>query len=103
MTEMCYQQLLCELESHQLVTILAPSKRRDRRETDQIRVNMDVPPTWYRRLCHKYPSSRGTRRGKHDTVIRRANILSTLRVLADGRHTWSKYAPELRRIAAGVR
>lgn len=96
-------QLLCELESHQLVTILVPSKRRDRRETDWIRVNADENPRWYRRLCADNLSSRGTRRGKPDTKIRRATILSVLGRLATGRHSISKYATELRKIAAGVK
>lgn len=104
MTEMmALTQLLNELESHMLVTVLAPSKRRDRRDHDMIRVNMDENPGWYRRLCEKYPSSRRTRRGKHDTVIRRANVLSTLRVLSEGRKTPSKYAPDLLRIAQSLR
>ncbi len=104
MTEMlALTQMLAELESTMLVTILAPSRRRDRRDTDHIRVNLSVPPTWFRKFCNQHPSSRGIRRGKFDSKIRRANVLSTLRVMADGRHTPSKYADELRRIARGLK
>ncbi len=101
--EMQLTQMLNELEAARLEVCLAPSRRRDRREHDMIRVCMSVPVKWYRVLCGKYPSSRGIRRGKFDTKIKRANVLSTLRVMAEGRFTPSKYAPELRRIARGLK
>jgi hypothetical protein len=93
------EEMLNELESHMLVTILAPSKRRDRQEHDQIRVNMDENPRWYRKLCANHPSSREVRRGKFDTRIKRANVLSTLRTLVKRGHSPSKYVDELTRIA----
>ncbi len=99
---MAYEQMLAELESSKLEVVLAPSRRRDRRESDMIRVAICVPPTWYRKLCGRHQSSRGYRRG-YDTKIKRENVLSTLRVLAAGRHTWSKYVPELRRIAGEMK
>lgn len=95
----CYEQLLCELESHQLQVILAPSRRSDRRETDFIRVCADKNPPWYSRMCAKYPSSRGIRRGKHDTILKRANVLALLARLSRGLPTTSKYGAELRAIA----
>ncbi len=94
-------EILCQLESHQLTTILVPCKRPSN-EGGCIRVNADENPRWYRRLCEKYPSSRVTRRGKHDTVLRRANVLCTLRVMSSGKNSRSKYAPELRQIAAKI-
>jgi len=94
--------MLNELEAYPLVTILAPSRRSDRRDHDMIRVNMSVPPRWYRQLCGRHVSSRQVRRGRFDTRIKRANVLSTLRVLAAGRKTTSKYAPELLAIAKRI-
>jgi hypothetical protein len=96
------QQLLDELESHSLVVCLAPSKRHDRRDWDMIRVVCDRPPSWYRALCNRHPSSRAVRRGRFDTRIKRANVLSVLRVLCSGRRSVSKYAPELIQIARRV-
>jgi hypothetical protein len=100
---MAYEQILNELESHMLVTVLVPSKRSDRRESDMIRCNLSVPPTWFRRLCARYPSSRGVRRGKFDTVLRRANVLSLLRGLAAGRTVRSKYLADLAGIAENIK
>lgn len=103
MTEMqALQEMLCELESHMLVTILAPSKRRDRRDHDMIRVNLDENPRWYRRLCDKHPSSRGVRRGKHDTKIKRRNVIALLTRLTSGLPARSKYEAEVRSIARGL-
>ncbi len=75
-----------ELESSQLVTVLAPSKRHDRRDWDQIRCNVSVPPKWYRRLCNLHVSKRGVRRGKFDTKIRRREtIIALQRMIAGSR------------------
>jgi hypothetical protein len=100
---MAYEQMLNELEAHMLVTVLVPSKRSDRRESDMIRCNISVPPTWFRRMCARYPSSRGIRRGKFDSKLRRANVLSLLRGLATGRPVRSKYLADLAGIAEGVK
>lgn len=94
------EEMLAELESNPLVTILAPSRRSDRRDHDQIRVNMSVPPRWYRQFCAKHTSSRAVRRGKHDTRIKRANVLSLLRQLSAHGKSCSKYAAEILSIAA---
>lgn len=103
MTEMeGLTQMLNELECRMLVTILVPSKRSDRQEWDCIRVNADVNPRWYRNFCSQHPSSREIRRGKFDTRIRRANILSTLRRLIAHGPQKSKYDAELRGIAQRI-
>lgn len=94
-----YEQLLAELESNPLVTILAPSKRHDRRDHDMIRVNMSQPPSWYRALCNRHPSSRGVRRGKFDTKIKRRNVTQLLNTLIARGHSRSKYAGEIMRVA----
>lgn len=94
-TNSALQTMLAELESSPLITILAPSKRSDRREWDQIRVNLSVPPKWFRALCNRHPSSRGVRRGRFDTRIRRANVLQLLNTLITRGHSRSKYAAEI--------
>lgn len=106
MTEMealCH--MLNDLEAHRLEVQLAPLSPRLRgyNEGGMKRVVVDAPPKWFRKFCGRHPSSRGTRRGKFDSKIRRANVLSTLRVLASGRQSVSKYADELRKIAATIK
>lgn len=92
------EELLNELESFQLQTVLIPSKRSDRREWDYVRVNLCENPRWYRSHCSNHPSSRGIRRGKPDTRIRRQDTLSALRGLIAGTYR-GKYADDLLRIA----
>ncbi len=94
------QEMLWNLEAHRLEVQLAPSKRRDRRDHDMIRVVCDHGPKWYRRLCSNHTSSRAIRRGKHDTRIKRANVLSVLRTLVTRGKSSSKYAGEILAIAA---
>lgn len=95
-------QMQAELESNMLVVVLAPSKRWDRRDWDCIRVCASVPPTWYRKLCGRHTSSRAIRRGKHDTRIKRKNILDALAGLLTGRYN-GKYASELLGIAINLK
>jgi hypothetical protein len=95
-------QLQAELESSPLVTVLVPSKRSDRRESDMIRVNVSQPPSWYRSLCGRHPSSRGVRRGRFDTRVKRANVLQLLDTLIRHGHSRSKYAGEILRVARGI-
>jgi len=94
--------MLNDLEAHRLEVRLAPSRRRDRRDTDMIRVVVDHGPRWYRKLCAAHPSSRGVRRGKFDTRVRHRNILRALELMIAGQAA-GKYAPELRRIAASIK
>ena len=100
MTE-ALQLLLDQLEPHRLHVILVPlnPRLRNYNEGGMKRVCADVPPRWYRTLCYNNPSSRGVRRGKADTRIRRANILSVLRRLSAGLPSRSRYVPELMQIA----
>lgn len=93
--------MLNELESHCLRVELVPLNPRMRNwnEMGMKRVVTDEPPKWYRRLCQSHTSSRAIRRGKHDTRIRRANVLSLLRVLTTRGRSWSKYADEILAIA----
>lgn len=94
-------QMQAEFESSQLVTILAPCKRHVN-EGGCIRVNASVNCTWYRRLCAKFPSSRGTRRGKLDTRIKRRNVARLLETLLTHGHSRSKYAGEIVAIARKI-
>ena len=91
------EQMLNDLESHMLTTILAPSKRGEN-PWDQIRVNADFNPKWYQRFCADHQSKRKIRRGKFDTIIRRANVLRSLRQMIAGEPA-GKYAPDLLKIA----
>lgn len=91
------EMMLNELESHQLVTILAPSKRGEN-PWDMIRVNMDMNTKWYQKFCASYQSKRKIRRGKFDTIIRRANVLRALNQMLAGKPA-GKYAPDLQNIA----
>ena len=90
--------MLGELESSPLVVILAPAPS-PRHVGHMVRRASSVPPPWYRALCASYPSSRGVRRGKFDTRIRRREILAALSRMADGRPSRSLYAPDLARVA----
>lgn len=97
------EEMLNTLEAHRLEVQLAPSRRRDRRDSDMIRVVVDHGPGWYRKLCGRHTSGRGIRRGKHDTKIKHANVVSVLRVLTSGRVSSSKYGEELKKIAASLK
>lgn len=97
------EQMLNELQSHKLTTVLTPSKRSDRRDWDMIRVNLDENPRWYRALCARHPSKRQVRRGKFDTVIRRHRIEQALTTMLKGGRVQSIYADELRRIASKIK
>lgn len=94
-------QMQAEFESSQLVTVLAPCKR-ECNVGGCIRVNVSTNATWYRRLCAKFPSSRGTRRGKFDTKLKRRNVERLLCTLIERGHSRSKYAGEVLRVARGI-
>ncbi len=80
------QQMLNELESHRLHVVLAPlnPQLRGWNAGGCKRVKADQNPVWYRRFCASYPSSRGVRRGKFDTRIKRRNTERALRQLIAG-------------------
>ena len=94
--------MLAELESSPLVTILVPSKRHDRREWDQIRCNVSVPPKWYRKLCGLHASKRGVRRAKFDTIIRRQHTLAALNRMLRGNFN-GRYAERILQIMPTVK
>lgn len=92
-------EMMNDLEAHRLEVQLAPSRRSDRRDHDMIRVVCDHGPKWYRNFCGQHTSSREVRRGKHDTRIKRANVLSLLKQLTIHGKSTSKYTPEILAIA----
>lgn len=94
-----FASMHAELEASPLVVVLAPSRRAEN-PWDMIRVPLSVPPPWYRSLCAAYASSRGVRRGKFDTRIKRRNILRALGRMSAGEPSASLYAGDLLRIAA---
>ncbi len=94
-------EMLDELEATQLRVELAPLNPRMRNYNEGAckRVVIEAPPRWYRLFCRKHPSSRGVRRGKFDTRIKRQNVIMLLWKLSRAIPSRSKYADEIRRIA----
>lgn len=97
------EQMLNELETHRLLVVLAPlnPKLRGYNEGGCKRVCVDKSPRWYARFCANHQSSRGIRRGKFDTKIKRRNTERALRQLLAGQPA-GKYAPDLMAIARRV-
>ncbi len=97
------EQMLMELESHQLRVCLVPlnPSKRGFNEGGCKLVLIDQNPLWYRRFCARHPSSRGIRRGGFDTRIKRANTLRSLARMLAG-HAAGKYETELRTIASKI-
>ncbi len=95
--------MLYDLESHKLEVQLVPLNPRLRGycEGGCKRVVTDAPPKFYRQLCNRHVSSRGVRRGRFDTKIKRANVLAALRRLVDGDKYRGKYRDELLAMARG--
>lgn len=77
------EQMYGELCCHQLITVLAPSKR-GLNDWDCIRVNVDVPPRWYRIMCNENASKRGVRHGRFDTIVKRQHTLRALERMIAG-------------------
>lgn len=77
------EEMLNDLEAHKLEVQLAPLNPRLRgwSEGGMKRVVVDAPPRWYRKMCGENLSQRAVRRGKPDTVLKRKNILRSLRRL----------------------
>lgn len=91
--------LLAELESTRLEVVLVPC-RRFANVGGCIRVAASKNAPWYRRFGAQFGSDRRRRNRAFDTRIRRANVVSVLSRLADGKPSRSKYAPDLLRLAA---
>jgi hypothetical protein len=94
--------MLAELESNRLEVVLVPSKRAAN-PWDMIRVCASRNAAWYRKFCAAHSSTRKRSNPHHDTCIRRANTISVLSRLTEGKRTHSKYAEELLNIAAKIK
>lgn len=97
-------QMLNELESHRLEVVLVPlnPRLRNYNEGGCKRALADQNAKWYRLFAAQHPSSRGIRKGGFDTRIRRANVLSALQRMVDGRGYCGKYKDELLGIAKRI-
>ncbi len=93
------EMLLAELESAQLVVGLVPS-RWPVNEGAMVRVAFERNCKWYRDFCARHLSSRVRKNHATDTRIKRREVLRILGRLAAGLSSRSKYAPELRLLAA---
>jgi hypothetical protein len=95
------EEMLDHLESHKLEVQLVPLNPRLRNwsEFGMKRAVVNAPPKWFRNFCNNHVSSRGVRKGKFDTKIKRVNVLSALRRLLDGDRYKGKYREELLGIA----
>ncbi|WP_309387053.1 hypothetical protein [Cerasicoccus frondis] len=91
--------MINELESHQLLVVLAPAPR-PMHEGHMVRVPYDRNPVWYRRLCAAFTSAR--RSGKLTTRIRRASVLRILKRLNEGKGSDSYLVPYLRNTAKAM-
>lgn len=90
------EQMLNELESFQLLVVLAPAPRQ-MHEGHMVRVAIERNPLWYQRLCAMFTSQRQS--GKLTTRIRRARVLKILRQLHAGKESESYLTPYLKHIA----
>lgn len=93
--------MLNELESNRLEVILVPSKR-PTNEGAMIRCVAGRNAKWYRAFCAANVSTRGVRRGKFDTCIKRFRTTDALeKMLRGDRSTY--YHEQLMKIAAGYK
>lgn len=91
-----------ELQSNRLEVVLAPSKQRDRREHDMIRVVASRNCAWYRKFCASNGSSRHRRNQHHDTCIKRFRTVAALEAMIAGvRSTY--YRHQLLDIASRIK
>lgn len=79
------EMMLAELERERLVVVLIPSRDVDcAMRGGKIRAVESRNPVWYRELCAEHPSSRGTRKGKFDTLIKRQHVIRALKEISSG-------------------
>lgn len=93
--------MLNELESNRLEVILVPSKR-PTNEGTMVRCVAGRNALWYRKFCAANVSTRGVRRGKFDTCIKRFRTVDALMAMIDGRRS-TYYHDQLRKIATGYK
>jgi hypothetical protein len=100
------QELLDELESSRLEVILVP-QRIHTNEGGCVRVAISKNVRWYRAFCAAYTARRFKKNAKgvkvpyqrknaaHDTLIKRSQVVNTLRAIAAGRPAPSCYGYRL--------
>lgn len=95
--------MLNELESHRLHVVLAPlnPKLRGYNDGGCKRVKAGENAKWYRSFCQRHISSRGVRRGKPDTRIKRRNTERMLRRMISGR-PGGKYEADILLVARWI-
>lgn len=91
-------EMLAELETYRLEVVLVP-QRRWTNEGGMIRVAAGKNAKWYSEFCREYPSSRRRIHRKHDTRIKRRNVLRLLNRLILTGKSRSKYAGCIRGLA----
>lgn len=84
-----------DLKANKLTVELIPAREGD----GKIRVATWENPEWYKWLCSRHNSERKRKNRLQDTKIKRKNILCTLKAMAEGRRTSSKYVAELKEAA----
>lgn len=94
------QTMLLELEANALIVVLTPASE-PMHEGHQVRTVYMQNSSWYRRLCEEYTAHRNNprRRRKHDTAIKRSEIVRILNRMIEGKDTKSKYKEALLEIA----
>lgn len=78
------RRLRAELDAHRLTVALVPAPN-PKHPGHRVRQVIDRNPVWYRALCQQRASLAHEPRGKHDTAIKRAHVLSGLDAIANGR------------------
>lgn len=99
------EYLLAELESHQLTVVLVPLNPGKRNWNDGgcKRVCVDKNARWYQLLCQSNTSKRGTRRGRQDTIIRRAHTIRALNRLIAGKPRGGIYEERIMDLLPSIR
>lgn len=93
------QILLAELESSRLEVVLVPLLR-PVNVMGCRRVAASRNAAWYRKFCRGHASGRARRNAAFDTRIKRQATVRLLERMIAGQPVVSKYADELRRLAA---
>lgn len=96
--------MIQDMEENRLEVCLVPSRDDScAQDGGMIRAACGVNPKWYSDLCRMYPRA-GTEHRKHPrTIIKRRNVLCTLRTMRDKGRTCSKYAEYLIKVAEEYR
>jgi len=95
-----YSFMYYDLLSNQLEVCLVPSTTYRARNGCCCRAVVSKNPKWYQDFCRTYEYD--YRKKKAKTIIKRANILITLKALGEGKKPCSKYLDHLTEIAENI-